>query len=86
MRNLQNLNRVLFAVLPFRLLEIVHADQKLYLVFEFLDMDLKRYIDHGNQSGNPITLDIVKVIILLFSPSPLRMEKWLSWSDFTRAS
>ncbi|EJC99044.1 Pkinase-domain-containing protein [Fomitiporia mediterranea MF3/22] len=43
-----------------RLLEIVHADQKLYLVFEFLDMDLKRYIDHGNQHGSPITLDTVK--------------------------
>ncbi|KAF8750461.1 Pkinase protein [Rhizoctonia solani] len=26
------------------LLDIVHADSKLYLVFEFLDMDLKRYI------------------------------------------
>ncbi|KAL5501283.1 CDC28 [Sanghuangporus vaninii] len=43
-----------------KLLEIVHADQKLYLVFEFLDMDLKRYIDVGNQHGTPITLDIVK--------------------------
>ncbi|KAL5482954.1 CDC28 [Sanghuangporus weigelae] len=43
-----------------KLLEIVHADQKLYLVFEFLDMDLKRYIDVGNQNGTPITLDIVK--------------------------
>ena len=39
----------------------MHADQKLYLVFEFLDMDLKRYIDTGNQHGTPITLDIVKV-------------------------
>ncbi|OCB88282.1 Pkinase-domain-containing protein [Sanghuangporus baumii] len=47
-----------------KLLEIVHADQKLYLVFEFLDMDLKRYIDVGNQHGTPITLDIVKVIVL----------------------
>ncbi|KAH8113576.1 Pkinase-domain-containing protein [Phellopilus nigrolimitatus] len=43
-----------------RLLEIVHADQKLYLVFEFIDMDLKHFIDHGNQHGTPITLDIVK--------------------------
>ena len=44
-----------------RLLEIVHADQKLYLVFEFLDMDLKRYLDEGNKNGSPITMDIVKV-------------------------
>ncbi|KAF5368740.1 hypothetical protein D9757_010432 [Collybiopsis confluens] len=44
-----------------RLLDIVHVEQKLYLVFEFLDVDLKRYIDHGNQSRNPITPKIVKV-------------------------
>lgn len=28
----------------FSLLDIVHADSKLYLVFEFLDVDLKRYV------------------------------------------
>jgi len=43
-----------------KLLDIVHADQKLYLVFEFLDVDLKRYMENGNRSGNPITTDIVK--------------------------
>ncbi|KAF9039149.1 CMGC/CDK/CDC2 protein kinase [Panaeolus papilionaceus] len=43
-----------------RLLDIVHADQKLYLVFEFLDVDLKRYIETGNQNRTPITLPIVK--------------------------
>ncbi|KAF8966115.1 kinase-like domain-containing protein [Flammula alnicola] len=43
-----------------RLLDIVHADQKLYLVFEFLDVDLKRYIETGNQNRTPITLAIVK--------------------------
>lgn len=48
-----------------RLLDIVHADQKLYLVFEFLDVDLKRYIETGNQNRTPITLDIVKVSTML---------------------
>jgi len=43
-----------------KLLDIVHADQKLYLVFEFLDVDLKRYIETGNQNRTPITLQIVK--------------------------
>ncbi|KZS86863.1 Pkinase-domain-containing protein [Sistotremastrum niveocremeum HHB9708] len=43
-----------------RLLEIVHADQKLYLVFEFLDMDLKRYMDNGTKEGKPITPEITK--------------------------
>lgn len=28
-----------------KLMDIVHADAKLYLVFEFLDLDLKRYMD-----------------------------------------
>ena len=46
-----------------RLLDIVHADQKLYLVFEFLDMDLKRFMVSGNSRGEPITLDVVKVWI-----------------------
>ncbi|TFY60216.1 hypothetical protein EVJ58_g5294 [Rhodofomes roseus] len=32
-----------------RLLDIVHADAKLYLVFEFLDVDLKRYMEHANK-------------------------------------
>ena len=58
----------------YRLLDIVHADQKLYLVFEFLDVDLKRYMDLGNKSGNPITLELVKVshlyILRCFSPHP----------------
>jgi len=43
-----------------RLLDIVHADQKLYLVFEFLDVDLKRYMENGNRDNSPISLDIVK--------------------------
>ncbi|KAG7087351.1 hypothetical protein E1B28_013326 [Marasmius oreades] len=57
-----------------RLLDIVHADQKLYLVFEFLDVDLKRYIEQGNQNRKPISLNIVKtvftgtVFIRLYSP------------------
>jgi len=42
------------------LLDIVHADNKLYLVFEFLDVDLKRYMEHGNHTGKPISLAITK--------------------------
>lgn len=43
-----------------RLLDIVHAEQKLYLVFEFLDVDLKRYMENRNRSGSPVTPHIVK--------------------------
>jgi len=38
----------------------VHADQKLYLVFEFLDVDLKRYMEQANSSGSPMTVDTVR--------------------------
>ena len=28
-----------------RLEDVIHSDQKLYLVFEFLDLDLKKHMD-----------------------------------------
>lgn len=48
-----------------RLLDIVHADQKLYLVFEFLDVDLKRYMEAGNSQGTPLSLDLCQVCFVL---------------------
>lgn len=49
----------------FRLLDIVHSEAKLYLVFEFLDMDLKKYMDTiGENEG--LGLDMVKVRLLFF--------------------
>lgn len=45
-----------------RLLDIVHSDTKLYLVFEFLDMDLKRYMDKVGE-GEGMGPDIVKVSV-----------------------
>ncbi len=54
-----------FSYLSNRLLDIVHADQKLYLVFEFLEGDLKRYMENGNKAGRPITPAIVKVCPLI---------------------
>lgn len=44
-----------------RLFNIVHADTKLYLVFEFLDVDLKRYMDHVAKSHEGLSPVIVKV-------------------------
>ncbi|KAF7357037.1 Protein kinase domain-containing protein [Mycena venus] len=43
-----------------RLFNIVHADQKLFLVFEFLEMDLKRFMEEGNRENNPISPALVK--------------------------
>lgn len=50
----------------FRLLDIVHQEAKLYLVFEFLDMDLKRYMDKVEKvgTGEGLGPDIVKVCFL----------------------
>ncbi|CAE7068631.1 unnamed protein product [Rhizoctonia solani] len=47
------------------LLDIVHADSKLYLVFEFLDMDLKRYMETVNSKNGNRGLD--KQIIKKFT-------------------
>ena len=38
----------------------MHSDTKLYLVFEFLDMDLKRYMDKVGD-GDGLGPDIVQV-------------------------
>ncbi|KAG0198157.1 Cyclin-dependent kinase 3 [Mortierella sp. GBA30] len=44
-----------------QLLDIVHDDTKLYLVFEFLDLDLKKYMDGVyNATGTGLPMDQVK--------------------------
>lgn len=63
------------------LLDIVHSDTKLYLVFEFLDVDLKRYMDNANKSGNPISLDLVKV-----SSRPFPIDRDISAARFNTSS
>jgi hypothetical protein len=76
-----------------RLLDIVHADQKLYLVFEFLDVDLKRYMEAGNAQGEPITLELCQVMIFsslpytpsFFSPSLSHFSAGLYANDATFA-
>jgi len=59
-------------------LDIVHADQKLYLVFEFLDVDLKRYMEHASAGGTPLTLDITKASNISFN------HAGSYWMDITR--
>lgn len=44
-----------------RLLDVVHGDKKLFLVFEYLDRDLKKYMDSVPAGG--ISLSLVKVIL-----------------------
>ncbi|XP_077286263.1 cyclin-dependent kinase 2-like [Arctopsyche grandis] len=40
-----------------KLLDVVYAERKLYLVFEYLDMDLKKYMERCNSPLNP---DLIK--------------------------
>jgi hypothetical protein len=35
-----------------RLLDVIHSDARLCLVFEFLDLDLKKYMDQASQSAD----------------------------------
>jgi cyclin-dependent kinase len=44
-----------------RLIDVHHQDQKLYLIIEFLDQDLKRYMDKRKS----LTPDQVKVRFIL---------------------
>lgn len=40
-----------------KLLDIIHADDKLFLVFEFLNQDLKKYMElYNNKNGMPLNL------------------------------
>jgi len=45
------------------LLDVVHNDNKLYLVFEFLDLDLKRYMDMIKKEEGGLSPIHVKVYI-----------------------
>ena len=40
------------------LVDLIHGDKKLYLVFEFMDHDLKKFLDIN---GNPLPPQLVKV-------------------------
>ncbi|XP_034648858.1 cyclin-dependent kinase 2 isoform X1 [Trachemys scripta elegans] len=39
-----------------RLLDVIHTENKLYLVFEFLHQDLKKFMDSSSISGIPLPL------------------------------
>ncbi|XP_067843927.1 cyclin-dependent kinase 2-like isoform X3 [Heptranchias perlo] len=39
-----------------KLLDVIHSEKKLYLVFEFLNQDLKKYMDSAPPTGLPLQL------------------------------
>ena len=44
------------------LVDLIHGEKKLYLVFEFMDHDLKKFLD---LNGSPLPQQLVKVIFYL---------------------
>ncbi|XP_065275861.1 cyclin-dependent kinase 2 isoform X3 [Emys orbicularis] len=47
-----------------KLLDVIHTENKLYLVFEFLHQDLKKFMDSSSISGIPLPL--IKVVTLWY--------------------
>lgn len=69
------------------LLDVVHNDNKLYLVFEYLDLDLKRFMDIVKKSDGGLSPDHVKVswlYVVNWFIEPLYIELFVSadcWSS-----
>jgi serine/threonine protein kinase len=40
--------------------DLIHGDKKLYLIFDYLDCDLKKFLDKNN---SPLQINIVKVTL-----------------------
>ena len=56
-----------------RLIEVIHADRRLFLVFEFLDLDLKKHLDTnplicGDKKLIKVTIGLV-ILIMRLMPS-----------------
>lgn len=49
-----------------RLQDVVHSEKRLYLVFEYLDLDLKKHMDSCPEFSKDPRLIKVSVILLLF--------------------
>ena len=60
-----------------RLEKIIHQDSKFYLVFEFISMDLKKYIDTipSGQYIDPVLLKVTITVIM-----DIWFDKWIHGS------
>ena len=47
---------------PYRLKDIIYSDKQLYLVFEWVDKDLKKYMDSVAPVGMPMPLVKVRAL------------------------
>ena len=53
--------------------EVLHVERKLYLVFEYLDQDLKKYMDANGTTGLPPT--VAKV----YKPHTHTHTQWMNY-------
>ena len=55
-----------------RLEDVVHSNKKLYLVFEHLDLDLKKHMDtHPDFSQNPYHIKVLCSLAAVYAASLL---------------
>lgn len=59
----------------FRLRDVIHTENKLYLVFEFLHQDLKKFMDSSSVTGIPLPLVKVKYCWIFTNNSVLIFNK-----------
>lgn len=63
-----------------RLLDVLLADTKLFLVFEFLHMDLKRLMDITKGPLKPDLVKVLKYILLLQNFTGIKYFVLVWWS------
>lgn len=56
-----------FFLIGHRLQDVVHSEKRLYLVFEYLDLDLKKHMDSSPEfSKDPRLVKVSKIYIILW--------------------
>jgi len=75
--------RIELATLRDRLKDVIHTERKLTLVFEYLDQDLKKYLDQNRGHLEPLTIKVrrwlasVYTLFFLISPVfPFSITRW----------
>ena len=56
------------------LLDVVHADAKLFMVFEYLDKDLKKHMDENRSVGSNCMIFLFKFMGLVSAGSKFRIQ------------
>jgi len=55
------------------LVDLIHGEKKLYLVFEFMDYDLKKFLDQNGQALPPQLVKVFKIFnLVLLIPNYFR--------------